>query len=234
MQKNNLTILSTGELEKEIANKAFDFDIIIETIPFISTKPIPDEAIQKILDPLLNQFTVMVVTSRNAVEALAANLKGTTPDWRFFCIGGATASSVKKYFGNSAIAATADNALDLARATFDWGLQEELYFFCGDQRRDDLPGELAAKGVHVTEVVIYETTLTPHKLTKDYEGILFFSPSAVKSFFSVNQLDPETVLFTIGPTTAEALKEYTTNTIIISEKPGKEEVINKVIEYFKQ
>ena len=40
----------------------------------------------------------------------------------------------------------------------------------------------------VDEVIVYKTIETPKVLTKQYDGILFFSPSAVKSFFSKNSI----------------------------------------------
>jgi uroporphyrinogen-III synthase len=234
MQNNNITILSTGLLDKEILEEAFDIGVIVEIVPFIATRPIPDKELQKIVEPLMHRFAFIIVTSQNAVEALAANLKGVTPDWRFFCIGGGTSKLVRKYFGSSSVAATADNARELDREIYQYGVQDELIFFCGDQRRDELPDQLRERGIWIKEVVIYETMLTPQQLTRNYEAILFFSPSAVKSFFSVNKVQPETVLFAIGSTTAEALNTYTTNKIIIADKPGKEELVDKAIKYFKQ
>jgi uroporphyrinogen-III synthase len=234
MQKNNITILSTGILDREIVDEAFDLDVVVETMPFIATRPVPVSILQKVVEPLIHQHAFIIITSVNAVEALAACLQDVTPDWVFFSVGEATSAKVRKYFGPSAVAASGDNANELATKIFNWGVQEEMIFFCGDQRRDELPDQLRAKGVLLKEVVVYETMHTPQKLTKKYEGILFFSPSAVQSFFSINTLSPETVLFTIGSTTADELQAYTKNKIVIADKPGKEEVVNKAIEYFKQ
>lgn len=234
MQKNNITILSTGILDKTIVNEAFELDIIVETMPFIITRPVSTAALRKEIEPLLHRHAFIIITSSNAAEALAACVEGSSPNWTFFCVGGATQGKIRKYFGASSVAASADNAKELDRAIANWGVQEEYIFFCGDQRRDELPEQLRARGIPLKEIVVYETLATPQKLTKQYEGILFFSPSAVQSFFSVNKLDPETVLFTIGSTTAEALQAHTKNKIVIADKPGKEEVVNKAIEYFKQ
>jgi uroporphyrinogen-III synthase len=234
MQKNNITILSTGNLEKEIVDKAFDLDIIVETLPFIATRPVQGSALKKIVEPLVSQQAFIIITSSNAVESLASSVRVSPSGWTFFCVGHATHTKIKNFFGASSIAASADNATELAREILNWGISEEMIFFCGDQRRDELPDQLRAKGIAVKEVVVYETRQTPQKLTKQYEGILFFSPSAVKSFFSLNQPEPETVLFSIGATTAEALEAFTKNKIIIADNPEKAEVVNKAIEYFKQ
>ena len=69
---------------------------------------------------------------------------------------------------------------------------------------------------------------------KDYDAVVFFSPSAVEGFFKNNSLNDKTVLFAIGNTTAEEIKKYSGNKIVISDKPGKKEVIEKVIRFFKR
>lgn len=234
MQKNNITILSTGNLDAEIVEEAFDLGVIIDVMPFIATKPVDDNELQKILEPLVNEFAFVIITSQNAVEALAANLKGVTPAWKFYCIDGATSKLVRKYFGSTSIAGTADNARELERVIHSHGVYEEFIFFCGDQRRDELPDQLREKGIRSREIVIYETIPTPQQLARKYEAILFYSPSAVKSFFSINKIEPATVLFAIGSTTAEALSTFTSNKIIIADKPGKEEIVDKAVKYFKQ
>ena len=93
--------------------------------------------------------------------------------------------------------------------------------------------KLSQHEIEVTEVVVYETLETPKVVDKTYDGILFFSPSGVDSFFSNNSIDDKTILFAIGNTTAEAIKKYSDNKIIISDKTGKEMLITKAVEYFQ-
>jgi uroporphyrinogen-III synthase len=108
-----------------------------------------------------------------------------------------------------------------------------VIFFCGDQRRDEMPDQLKINSIKVTEIVVYKTTLTPQKIEKKYEGILFFSPSAVKSFFQINEVPDQTVLFAIGNTTADELKSFSKNKIVTSDVPTRETLIDKVISYFQ-
>ena len=74
----------------------------------------------------------------------------------------------------------------------------------------------------------------PHKISKDYAGILFFSPSAADSFFLVNKAPGKTIFFAIGETTAAAIKKYTGNKIILADKPGKNELLINMMEFFGQ
>jgi uroporphyrinogen-III synthase len=79
---------------------------------------------------------------------------------------------------------------------------------------------------------VYHTIIAAHKISKDYDGILFYSPSAVESFFLVNTINENAVLFAIGYTTSNALKKFIKNKIIIAEQPGKEALVKKMVEYF--
>jgi uroporphyrinogen-III synthase len=221
-------------LHESLAEDLSATGVSMHVIPFIEIRPLPDARLRQILQPYIDKDAYIVITSSNAVEAIAANLENATPGWQFYCVGQRTTQLVKKYFGISAIEGTADNAAELAEIILTCGLQGDLLLFCGDQRRDELPDQLNAAGVDATELIVYETKLTPHKIEQHYDAILFFSPSAVKSFFSINKVRPETVLFSIGPTTESELETHSTNKIIVADKPDKEEVLKKVIEYFNK
>jgi len=110
----------------------------------------------------------------------------------------------------------------------------ELIFFCGDQRRDELPDQLRQAGIGIREIVVYRTRQTPHPLEKAYAGIAFFSPSAVHSFFSLNKVPPATVLFAIGRTTAAAIRQYSTNPTICSVSPEKDALIRLAMDHFRK
>ncbi len=88
---------------------------------------------------------------------------------------------------------------------------------------------LKNKGIKLTEIIVYQTTLTPVAIEKKYDGILFFSPSAVESFFSRNTIPPTTTLFSIGTSTVEALKKFSSNKIIKGDEPDKVKLVTKAI-----
>ena len=120
----------------------------------------------------------------------------------------------------------------MAKAILDANVSEVI-FFCGDQRRDELPGLLKKNKIEVKEIVVYKTTATPEKIEKRYDGILFFSPSAIKSFFQKNKLDEQVTLFVIGNTTADEIKKFSKNKIVVSDVPDKKTLLHKVISYFQ-
>ena len=232
--QNKIEILSTRPVDVSIINLCTANNIVLDIFSFIKTEPIETVEVQQEIENALLLSAVVVFTSMNAVEAVAQFLFDAQPDWRIYCIGNTTQQLVKKYFGNDCIAATAQDAAALAEviiAEEKDGI-EEVIFFCGDIRRDELPQALQSNNIDVQEIVVYETIAVHHKIEKIYQGILFFSPSAVDSFFSANKPNDKTIFFAIGNTTASTIKKYADNKIIIAGEPGKDALAEKAVEYF--
>jgi len=232
MAQNNITILSTRPLAASVIEDAAARGVVVEVQSFIETEAIQSVEVQQEIEQVLLQSAAVVFTSMNAVEAVAAYAGEEIPDWTIYCMGQTTQQLVKKYFGEESIAGTGDNATDLAELVAEEAYTDEVIFFCGDQRRDELPQILRSNALEVTEIVVYHTIATPHTINKQYNGILFFSPSAVDSFFSVNKTAAFTTLFAIGSTTAAAIKKHSAATIITADKPGKDSLVDKAINYF--
>ncbi len=229
MEKTDWNILSTRPLSAAILAEAAQKGFRIDCRSFIDTEPIrTDEVVQKITKVVAQQATV-VFTSMNAVEAVQQYL-GQKPYWRIYAIGHTTQQLAAQYFGP--VFGTADSALDLADVIIANG-EKEVTFFCGDIRRDELPQKLHDAGVALEEVMVYHTVPLPHPIEKEYDGILFYSPSAVHSFFSANnQLPESTGFFAIGQTTAAALNTYTTNRIYVADSPSKEGLVQDMMDFF--
>lgn len=233
MQENKMEILCTRPLNEIILQKAALRNISVDVIPFIETKSLEDaETVQKIQS--FNHKNIRAIfTSMNAVEAVRTSIKPTV-NWKIFSLGGITKELVQQYFGKASIAGTAKHSTALAKKIIDDSNTKEVVFFCGDKHLDILPQTLKANGIFVDEFIVYKTILIPQVIEKNYDGILFFSPSAVHSFFSVNTIGQQVVLFAIGTTTASAIQTYCINKIITSEWPGKEQMIDKAIEYLEK
>jgi uroporphyrinogen-III synthase len=232
MRQIKIQILSTKSLPGSLVETSREKGIAMEVIPFIQTETIESVEVQQEVEHASIKSTTAIFTSKNAVEAVISLLEDQQPDWDIYCIGHATKKSVVDYFGEDKIIATADNAADLAELIVDENSVDEALFFCGNQRRDELPDRLRANDIEVHEIRVYHSVAVPKKITKKYNGIVFFSPSAVDSFFGVNTLPSDTILFAIGNTTANSIKKYSENKIIISKKPDKNDMIRQVINYF--
>jgi uroporphyrinogen-III synthase len=220
-------VLSTRPLAGSLIDEAAANGVTIDVLPFIGTRQLEEEGLARQLENLGGRSLVAVFTSINAVAAIKGRER---PDWKIFCVDGATRRAVAARFGESLIAGTANSAKELAEVIISRETPRELWFFCGDRRREELPESLLAAGWAVHEVVVYQTVLTPHRIDKTYDAIVFFSPSAVESFFSVNSIEPRVPLFAIGRTTAAAIKKKCPNPVTISEQPEEKILIRQIID----
>ncbi|MGZ3880262.1 MAG: uroporphyrinogen-III synthase, partial [Flavisolibacter sp.] len=192
---------------------------------------------QEIFQLLETNKQVAVFTSSNAVFALKKYLNDyINPfklNWKIFALSGKTKQALEEdleTFGT--IVATANDSKALADRVVQANIKDVI-FFCGNKRRDELPGILKGAGIEVHEVVVYETVETPVVSNEHYDAVLFFSPSAVHSFFSVNQLNDDAVCFAIGQTTAESIAAASQSKIVTAKTPTQEALLQEVINYFK-
>ena len=227
----NASILCTRPVKETLVAEAAAMGIRLVTVPLIDTEPVLDIDVQQEVEQIALQYATVVFTSMNAVESVITMLDQQVPEWHIYCMGTTTATIVREYFGDHSIRGTGSSAADLADAIIESGETDEVVFFCGDQRRDELPEKLTAAEITVHEVMVYRTLPLYKKIEATYDGILFFSPSAVDSYFKYNKPAAHTVLFAIGHTTEKAIKQYSDNKIISATTPGKEELVKMAVNY---
>jgi uroporphyrinogen-III synthase len=232
-------ILSTKKLLPSLVEQVRQNDIEIEEQEFITIIPIrKEEKLKEIIEVAKAEKEYIVFTSSHAVNTVDKYFHESdvffSIDWKIFCLSGQTKEAVfDAALLKKNIIDTADNAGELAQKIIENGIKE-IIFFCGNKRRDELPAILSKAGVIINEVVVYETIETPVVSTNGIDGILFFSPSAVNSFFIMNKLDSQTVCFAVGQTTAKTIADFTENNkIIISESPNQEAMLAAVYSYFR-
>lgn len=220
-------------LEQSLLNKALDHNIVLNTMAFIQVIDISDETeVWEKISAAYQQNATVVFTSASAVFAVCEHPSFVRPDWKIFCIEKATKKAVLQYFDESYISGSAKDSDELAGKIKESADVKEVIFFCGDKRMDTLPSILLRSGIITKEIVVYKTVEQPTFIEKEHNGILFYSPSGVSSFFSMNTTSPETVLFAIGNTTAAAIKLETDNKIVVCPTPSKEALLDEAINYF--
>jgi len=230
-------VLSTKSLEPSLVEIAKQNDIEIIEQAFISIEPRRNEEIfNTILEIAKVKKAYIVLTSANAVDALknyVAAYDGQV-DWKVFCLSGKTKQAIQGVkFLEKNIIGEAKDASELANKIIESGINE-IVFFCGNKRRDELPSILENANIKVREVVLYETLDAGTKVDAQFDAILFFSPSGVHSFFSVNKLTSHAICFAIGATTAAAVAIFTNNETVVCLKPDPETMIEQVIQHFKE
>ena len=214
-------ILSTKKLSKALKMKFSDAKIELVESNFIQTKSISFKT------PQLNDY--IVFTSKKAVKSVLKLGNNGVLTKSCLCVG----SKTKKFLEKKGfkVIENANYAEDLIQIIDSKYKENTFTFFCGNIKKNTIPTYFQQNKMDYKEVIAYETKLKPHKIADVFDGILFFSPSGVNSFLENNSVENKTC-FCIGKTTAKALENRTEN-LLIADKPSVENVILKVIEYYK-
>ncbi|MEO9513021.1 MAG: uroporphyrinogen-III synthase [Flavobacteriaceae bacterium] len=172
-----------------------------------------------------------IFTSKNAVKAfLKKSIKVDTSNLSAFCVGEKTRAILEE--SNIKIIKTTENASDLADFIVKNHKNDTFLFLCGNIRREELPEILLKNNIQYNEVEVYKTHLEIRKFNRSFDGILFFSPSGVKSYIQKNSIS-KSMVFCIGNTTAAEAKRHT-DQIVIASRPTVENVLVQAIKYFKR
>jgi uroporphyrinogen-III synthase len=175
-----------------------------------------------------NKNKYAIFTSQNGVIGFEKIYKGES-DLNIFCLEGPTAYMAEKW---GKIQGTAANSVALAEQILESDI-EAVAYFKGNLSRPDLAGILRGQGVKVSEYDVYKTILTPFEVASQFDAYLFFSPSAVDSFFKKNIINTDIPCFCIGHTTATTLQRYNHQAIYTPTTPSVSGVVDCVLIYFK-
>jgi uroporphyrinogen-III synthase len=228
MPERRFTILSTASLPFErITNIPAYIDV--KVIPFIEIIPRPSIELKPRIAEYATEKLNVIFTSAHAVNIVSGMLK-QKPDWTIYCIRNETRIAVVNWFGSEVTTKFASNALFLSRLMIAEGVRDAI-FFCGDQRLNVLPDNLKNHGIDLNELIVYDTRLKPIKLNDVPDIILFFSPTAVRSFFSANKISPATTVLVMGTTTAATFKEFSLHPITISTEADKAFVLKMALDH---
>lgn len=175
-----------------------------------------------------------IVTSRNAVKALQrlrdAGL-GVMGDQKIYAVGPKTKQALEDIGLHADIPLNA-NAEGLAEHIIEEGEINTAIYFCGNRSRQVLQNKLEEEGIEVQSIEVYETHLRDvDPPERAIDGILFYSPSGVQAYEESVGFDGEEEapqLFSIGPTTADRLRESVDREIHIADRPGTEPLLRKV------
>ena len=197
-----------GELAKN-HNLNIDFNKFIK-IEGVTSKEFRQTRIQ------LLDFTAIIFTSRNAVDhffRLAKDLRVEIPDdMKYFCISESTAFYLQKYVqyrkrkifhGKQSF----EQLMELIKKHKD----EKYLLPCSDIHKASMTRMLEESNIDYQKAVFYKTLASDlsHLDIKEYDMLIFFSPSGVKSLiknfpeFKQNS----TLIAAFGPTTAKAVDD---------------------------
>lgn len=226
-----ISLLSTAEIDGLDEKTHLPTGVKLTVFPFVRIIYEEQDGLRQKIEELVERKVTIAFTSKHAVRAVAKMLQEKPKNWTIYCLGKYTYSAVRECFEECAVIQSGETAVALSASLLHNAIGE-VVFFCGDKRLDTLPNTLSDAGVHVNELIVYRNEECSEKLHDSYDGILFYSPSAVHSFFKENTIDPDAVLFAIGDTTAAAIYDYTHANVVSGRVAGKLELLKKSIEYF--
>ncbi len=175
-------------------------------------------------------FSHYLFTSKNGVRAFIKVIESKNEEidrkkYICFCVGDKTKQLLED--SGFIVSEIAHNASDLAYILAERHKTNRFIYIAGNLRRNELPEILSKNNVWYREIVAYHTHLVPKQFERNFDGVLFFSPSGVRSYFESGN-SSNSIFFCIGKTTAEEAKEHN-DQINIANKPTTENVLVQAI-----
>lgn len=218
-----ISVLSTKKLTNPQRNFLLNAGFSVVHADFITISLQPFE--------LIAEPQLLVFTSQNAVKSVVLNAKYPfLKNIPCICVG----SKTQQLLVNSGfqVLAQANYASELTGLIPKLHHASSVAFFTGDQHSLVLPTFFKENQINYTQYTVYHNTAQPLKITTRVNALLFFSPSAVKSYMQNNHLTDE-VCFCIGTTTTEALLHIKPK-IVVARHQTVENVIIQCIKYYRQ
>ena len=222
-----MKLLSTKIVSKKFKDLLIKNNYQIEEKSFIKILPFKSKSNISILENI-------IFTSKNAVKIILRNsiIKNNLANKNIYCVGKSTAELIKK--NNLNLIKSEDNSKNLSKfilANFK-NSKNSFTYFSGKKRIRELENNLKKNNINIIVHEVYDTLLTPIKINDLYDGVIFYSPSAVKSFFKGNNSLNNTYGFCIGNTTAKELSNYS-NRFSVAKSNSEENMLESINNYFK-
>jgi uroporphyrinogen-III synthase len=226
-----MKILFTKNIDPSVISRELGEDILVDCIEVIKTNPIKVNSFD------LKDYS-LIFTSVNGVDAFfknhfKPNENFTSKNYnKIYCVGEKTKREIRKHgFGTFKVLKNADT---LSKFIIDNCQHEKFLHFCGNIALDVLDHNLPLQNIKYKKITVYNTEELNPLITEKYHAGVFFSPSGVRSFAKQNSFD-DMKLVSIGETTANELKKYTSKPVLTSEgnnlasvlKVIKKEILNK-------
>ena len=218
-----MRLLSTKIVSSHFKDELIKIDISVVEYPIIKIDP---------LHIKINHVRpTLIFTSQNAVNIIfeSSDIVKKIKNKNCFCVGQKTKVLLNEKGLN--VIKMFENAKDLARFLVKNHKKESFSFFCGKQRRKEIETSLNQCKMVLDIHEIYETTYTSKHFETYFDGILFFSPSAVSSYFTKNTWPENAHGFCIGSSTSKTLSQFTSN-FSKAKNPTENQLLHTIHKYY--
>jgi len=166
----------------------------------------------------------IIFTSLNAVRSLFQN-QFKIKNNKIYCVGEKSANFLKSK--GLSVSRIEKNADELANFIIENCKNDKFVHFAGDLSLDILNEKLRTNGIFYQKEIIYKTILLNPKMEENYDALVFFSPSGVRSFAQRNSLENK-ILFSIGKTTEKELQKFTKQEIFTSGENNLQDLLKLI------
>ncbi len=191
------------------------FNLKIDFIPFNQIDAVTEKEFRKArIRP--DEYSAVVFTSKTAIEHYFRMIEEmrikVNPDMKYFCLTEAIGNYLQKFilYRKRKVFVGTKNIEDLS-TYFNKHKTEKFLLPSSDQGAKDIFDYLNAKGLKVTEAVMYRTVSCNLSHLKDikYDVLVFFSPLCLKSLYDnfPNFKQEETRIAAFGTQTSKAVEE---------------------------
>ena len=217
-----MRLLSTKILDFSFKQRLLGLGFSLIEFPFIQV-----EELSHITTAISGE--ALIFTSQNAVGIAAQNnaLRAEIQKLPCFCVGSKT-QSLLEHLGAQVIGVAP--TAEALKAQLSSSVKSYT-FFCGKRRLNTIELALKRQNIPCQIIEVYQTVLTPYTIQKPVDGLLFFSPSAVESYFSLPQ-KTKGPAFCLGPSTLNAYQNFETNGFLAKE-PNASGMLVSIQKYFK-
>ncbi|XP_035206737.1 uroporphyrinogen-III synthase-like isoform X2 [Stegodyphus dumicola] len=188
-------------------------------------------------------FSGIIFTSKRAVEAVSGVLKkcdkSIISEWKYktnFAVGESTSDLARTVLDLHTVGkdcGSSEKLCSLIKSNYV-PLEKPLLFPCSNKRQDTIPEILPSCGVHVEEVICYETVSNPNmrdlweNLLSDKglpELLVFFSPSGVEFSYKMIKSSyagdfKQLKCIAVGPTTEKTLSDLSMPVLKTAQRPS--------------
>lgn len=177
-----------------------------ESIAFNRIELIPH---QTWINEASKQVDAWVFSSKYAVKSISKLLLKLNIPNSVYSVGENTSNELAE-LGISSIHPENHTMKELA-SLISGKTQASIIHFCGNLKVAELTDLVdEPTNIQITSIEVYKNSLTPQKIDSSrFNGIVFMSPSAVRSYFNDNTVNTSHTLFCIGSTTAHELAKFT-------------------------
>jgi len=232
---------------EQLGGAAIEFPVI-RMIPVVDQKPL-EQAISNI-----QQFHWILFTSTNGVEFFAEKLKQmglsfSNLNAKIGAVGPKTAEVIVEWGKKADLVADDYQASGFLKALEGQiASGDSVLLPRGNMAKADLPEGLSARGIHVTEVVVYENVISSERSeevmvklkNEQLDVITFTSSSTVINFCKLMKQEPIPDLLArvkvacIGPVTAATAEEFGIRVDAVAKKYTIDGLIQEICYFYEQ